>query len=96
MNFEREDGKQRLGRDRQSTESGEDYLVRIFELIEEKGYARVADVAESLSVTEAGAFWLRSRMSEEGTCPCFYRWGPLFALLGFGESNQAALSSLYR
>ncbi|WP_240378049.1 transcriptional regulator MntR [Bacillus piscicola] len=32
------------------TPSMEDYLERIYELIEEKGYARVSDIAEALSV----------------------------------------------
>jgi Iron dependent repressor, N-terminal DNA binding domain len=41
-----------LGADNRSTETGEDYLACIFALMEDKGYARVADVAESLSVAD--------------------------------------------
>ncbi len=33
--------------------SAEDYLERIHELIEEKGYARVVDIASSLNVKQA-------------------------------------------
>ena len=54
-NFEGKDRSRRLRGDEQSTETGEDYLACIFALIEEKGYARVADVAESLSVAEPSA-----------------------------------------
>ena len=54
-NLEYEDRRRSVGADDRSTESREDYLVCIFELIEEKGYARVANVAESLAVAEPSA-----------------------------------------
>jgi hypothetical protein len=54
-NLEYEDRHRSVGADDRSTESREDYLVCIFELIEEKGYARVANVAESLAVAEPSA-----------------------------------------
>jgi Mn-dependent DtxR family transcriptional regulator len=65
-NFEGKDRDRRLRGDQRSTESGEDYLVCIFELIEEKGYARVADVAESLSVAESSASAMIMRLARKG------------------------------
>jgi Mn-dependent DtxR family transcriptional regulator len=55
-----------LGGDNRSTETGEDYLACIFALIEEKGYARVADVAESLSVAEPSASVMIKRLAQKG------------------------------
>jgi Mn-dependent DtxR family transcriptional regulator len=52
--------------DDRSTESREDYLVCIFELIEEKGYARVTDVAECLSVTQPSASAMIKRLARKG------------------------------
>ena len=66
MNFECEDRKQRLNRNRRSTESREDYLACILELLEKKGYARVADVAQSLSVAEASACEMIKRLAQKG------------------------------
>lgn len=40
----------RLGGSEVPTPSMEDYLERIYKLIEEKGYARVSDIAEGLEV----------------------------------------------
>ena len=65
-NFECRDRHHGLGGDDRSTESGEDYLACIFELIEEKGYARVADVAESLSVAESSASVMIKRLAQKG------------------------------
>jgi Mn-dependent DtxR family transcriptional regulator len=65
-NLERGDRHQRLGGDDRSTESGEDYLACIFALMEEKGYARVADVAKSLSVAEASASAMIKRLAQKG------------------------------
>ncbi len=39
-----------LGGERMPTPSMEDYIEQIYILIEEKGYARVSDIAEALSV----------------------------------------------
>ena len=66
MNFECEDRKQGLSRDRRSIESGEDYLACILELLEKKGYARVADVAQSLSVAEPSASAMIKRLAQKG------------------------------
>jgi Mn-dependent DtxR family transcriptional regulator len=65
-NLQCRDRSQGVGGDNRSTESGEDYLVCIFELIQEKGYARVADVAESLSVSEASASGMIKRLAQKG------------------------------
>lgn len=48
------------------TQSAEDYLERIHELIEEKGYARVVDIAESLNVREASVSSMVQRLGEQG------------------------------
>ncbi len=58
--------RQSLGEDHRSTESGEDYLACIFELLEEKGYARVADVAEVLSVADPSASAMIKRLAQKG------------------------------
>ena len=52
--------------DRLATESGEDYLVCIFELVSTKGYARVADVANSLSVAEPSVSQMIKRLATRG------------------------------
>jgi Mn-dependent DtxR family transcriptional regulator len=65
-NLEYKDRHRSVGGDNRSTESGEDYLVCIFELIEEKGYARVASVAESLAVGESSASAMIRRLARKG------------------------------
>ena len=66
MNFECKDRKPRLGQHTGSSESGEDYLACIRELLQKKGYARVADVAESLSVVEPSACEMIKRLAQKG------------------------------
>jgi Mn-dependent DtxR family transcriptional regulator len=65
-NLEYRDRHRSIGGDDRSTESGEDYLVCIFELIEAKGYARVANVAESLAVAEPSASEMIKRLAQKG------------------------------
>jgi Mn-dependent DtxR family transcriptional regulator len=65
-NLEYKDRHRSVRGDNRSTESGEDYLVCIFELIEEKGYARVANVAESLAVAEPSASAMIKRLAQKG------------------------------
>jgi Mn-dependent DtxR family transcriptional regulator len=48
------------------SQSAEDYLERIHELIEEKGYARVVDIASSLQVTQASVTSMVQRLGELG------------------------------
>jgi Mn-dependent DtxR family transcriptional regulator len=48
------------------SQSAEDYLERIHELIEEKGYARVVDIASSLSVRQASVTSMVQKLGEAG------------------------------
>ena len=48
------------------SQSAEDYLERIYQLIEEKGYARVVDIASSLKVTQASVTSMVQKLSELG------------------------------
>jgi DtxR family transcriptional regulator, manganese transport regulator len=64
MNLKRKYRHQSLGPDTGSTESREDYLACIFELIAKKGYARVMDIADSLSVTEPSASAMITRLAK--------------------------------
>ncbi|AEJ41066.1 iron (metal) dependent repressor, DtxR family [Sulfobacillus acidophilus TPY] len=49
-----------------ATPSQEDYLEVIWTLIQEKGYARVADVAERLGISAASASKMVQRLHHEG------------------------------
>ena len=49
-----------------ATESAEDYLERIDELIEDKGYARVVDIARSLRIRQASVTQMVQRLDEGG------------------------------
>ena len=44
----------------------EDYLEKIHELIDEKGYARVADIAESFGIAQPSVSNMVSRLDEKG------------------------------
>src|SRR3977135_1896808 len=48
------------------SQSAEDYLERIHELIEEKGYARVVDIALSLKVKQASVTSMVQKLGEAG------------------------------
>ncbi len=48
------------------SQSAEDYLERIHELIQGKGYARVVDIASSLQVTQASVTSMVQRLGEQG------------------------------
>src|SRR5438045_5368180 len=48
------------------SQSAEDYLERIHELIEEKGYARVVDIALSLQVKQASVTRMVQKLGELG------------------------------
>jgi Mn-dependent DtxR family transcriptional regulator len=48
------------------SQSAEDYLERIHELIEEKGYARVVDIASSLDVKQASVTSMVQKLGELG------------------------------
>jgi len=49
-----------------ASESAEDYLERIHELIEDKGYARVVDIARSLRIRQASVTRMVQRLDEGG------------------------------
>ena len=48
------------------SQSAEDYLERIHELIQEKGYARVVDIASSLKVTQASVTSMVQKLGDLG------------------------------
>ncbi|HET7626009.1 MAG TPA: transcriptional regulator MntR, partial [Verrucomicrobiae bacterium] len=48
------------------SQSAEDYLERIHELIEQKGYARVVDIASSLKVKQASVTAMVQKLDEAG------------------------------
>lgn len=48
------------------SQTAEDYLERIHELIEEKGYARVVDIASSLKVKQASVTSMVQKLGELG------------------------------
>jgi Mn-dependent DtxR family transcriptional regulator len=48
------------------SQSAEDYLERIHELIERKGYARVVDIASSLKVRQASVTSMVQKLAEAG------------------------------
>ena len=48
------------------SQSAEDYLERIQELIDEKGYARVVDIASSLDVKQASVTNMVQKLAEMG------------------------------
>lgn len=49
-----------------STAAVEDYLERILELVDTKGYARVVDIAERLGISQASVTNMVQRMDHEG------------------------------
>jgi Mn-dependent DtxR family transcriptional regulator len=48
------------------SQSAEDYLERIHELIQGKGYARVVDIASTLKVTQASVTRMIQKLGEQG------------------------------
>src|ERR1043166_4187073 len=48
------------------TQTAEDYLERIHELIEQKGYARVVDIASSLKVKQASVTGMVQKLGDAG------------------------------
>src|SRR5436190_15946690 len=48
------------------SQSAEDYLERIHELMEKKGYARVVDIASSLHVKQASVTSMVQKLAEAG------------------------------
>jgi Mn-dependent DtxR family transcriptional regulator len=50
----------------QLTKPNEDYLERIYELLDEKGYARVTDIAERLGVKPASVTMMLKKLEVSG------------------------------
>jgi len=48
------------------TESIEDYLERIYDLIQEKGYARAVDIAQRLSIKQSSVTKMIKNLDEKG------------------------------
>ena len=53
-------------KNRQNSSAVEDYLERILELIDSKGYARVVDIATSLRISQASVSNMVQRLDAEG------------------------------
>lgn len=51
---------------RRASSAVEDYLERILELINTKGYARVVDIAQSLNISQASVTNMIQRLDAEG------------------------------
>jgi Mn-dependent DtxR family transcriptional regulator len=49
-----------------TSESAEDYLERIYELIEDKEYARVVDIARTLRIRQASVTHMVQKLDETG------------------------------
>lgn len=49
-----------------TSESAEDYLERIYELIEDKGYARMVDIARTLRIRQASVTRMVQKLGETG------------------------------
>jgi Mn-dependent DtxR family transcriptional regulator len=49
-----------------TSESAEDYLERIYELIEDKGYARMVDIARTLRIRQASVTQMVQKLGENG------------------------------
>jgi Mn-dependent DtxR family transcriptional regulator len=49
-----------------TSESAEDYLERIYELIENKGYARMVDIARTLRIRQASVTQMVQKLGENG------------------------------
>jgi Mn-dependent DtxR family transcriptional regulator len=49
-----------------TSESAEDYLERIYQLIEDKGYARAVDIARTLRIRQASVTKMVQKLGETG------------------------------
>src|SRR5260370_21680448 len=68
------------------SQSAEDYLARIDELIEEKGYARVVDIASSLKVKQASVTSMVQKLGESG----YLKYEKYRGLILTGKGRQIA------
>jgi len=70
------------------SQSAEDYLERIHELIQEKGYARVVDIASSLKVKQASVTSMVQKLGELGYLKYEKYRGLTFTLKGLEVARQ--------
>ena len=77
-----------------SSSAAEDYLERIQELIDAKGYARVVDIAGSLGISQASVTNMVKRLDAEGFVR-HERYRGL-VLTGEGESIAKAIGKRHR
>jgi len=74
------------------SQSAEDYLERIHELIEAKGYARVVDIASSLKVRQASVTSMVQKLARAG----FVKYEKYRGLILTHEGRQVALAIQHR
>lgn len=74
------------------TQSAEDYLERIHELIEAKGYARVVDIASSLKVRQASVTSMVQKLARAG----FVKYEKYRGLILTDEGRAVALTIQHR
>jgi len=70
------------------SQSAEDYLERIHELIETKGYARVVDIASSLKVRQASVTSMVQKLAEAGYLKYEKYRGLILTELGRGVAQK--------
>jgi Mn-dependent DtxR family transcriptional regulator len=74
------------------SQSAEDYLERIHELIEAKGYARVVDIASSLKVRQASVTSMVQKLARAG----FVKYEKYRGLILTNEGRKVALTIQHR
>ena len=74
------------------SQSAEDYLERIHELIEAKGYARVVDIASSLKVRQASVTSMVQKLARAG----FVNYEKYRGLILTDEGRAVALTIQHR
>ena len=72
-----------------SSAAVEDYLERILELINTKGYARVVDIAQSLKISQASVTNMIQRMDADGLLKYERYRGMALTASGEALANQA-------
>ena len=77
-----------------SSAAVEDYLERILELINTKGYARVVDIAQSLKISQASVTNMIQRMDADGLLK-YERYRGL-ALTASGEALAKSITRRHR
>src|ERR1700733_6484137 len=77
-----------------SSAAVEDYLERILELINTKGYARVVDIAQSLKISQASVTNMIQRMDADGLLK-YERYRGM-ALTASGEELAKSITRRHR